>query len=232
MALPTFVSVTDARTLASRRVCITGGVHLSPFTTEMGKDASVATATLITTDFGSVPAVGTEAQVAAILAISPLPTGPRRLHNIPITPAIALASMGTDAVSVDGTWYYSEGYNPAERTVTTIACLNGTNVGTDVVIYAIWDADGVPLGWTSLLGETSAVADVFQDIDLVEPIQLPAGRYYVGFQVDGTTAAHQTMAAGHTLDAASVAGTFGDPVPTLTIAGTFTAGKGPFHRLT
>jgi hypothetical protein len=163
--------------------------------------------------------------------LDPEYTGAVRLSNTPLG-SIALASTGTDAASTAGTWYYSEGVNPSSRTVTTIACLNGTTVGTDLVIYAIWDKDGTVLGWTLLTGTLSAVADVFQPINLVTPITLPAGRYYVGFQVNGTTAAHQTIATlTYQNSTGSVAGTFGAAVPAITPPTTITAGVGPFHLI-
>jgi len=159
-------------------------------------------------------------------------TGPTRLHNTPVGP-VALASYGTDAVSVAGTWYYSEGFNPSSRTVTNIACLNGTTaVGTDLVIYAIWDAAGVVLGWTLLTGTLAAGADVFQSIALVTPITLPAGKYFAGFQVNGTTTPHQTIPTlTYQNSTGSVAGTFGAAVPAITVPTTVTAGVGPFHQL-
>jgi hypothetical protein len=186
--------------------------------------------TAVHTSGGVIVVSGAVATVAAALGIE-APTGPGVLCNTP-QGTVALASYGTDAVSTADTWYWSEGYNPTERTVTTIACLNGTNVGTDNVRYACWDSDGNVLGSTAAAGALSAVADVFQGIAASSPFTMPAGRVFVGFCVNGTTAAHQTIAASTYANyTGTTAGVMADAVPTITPTTSTTAGVGPFWRL-
>jgi hypothetical protein len=90
----------------------------------------------------------------------------------------------------------------------------------------------VALGWSALTGTLAAGADVFQSIALVTPITLPAGKYFAGFQVNGTTTPHQTIPTlTYQNSTGSVAGTFGAAVPAITVPVTVTAGVGPFHQL-
>jgi hypothetical protein len=175
---------------------------------------------------------GTVAATATALGIV-APTGPGVLTNTP-QGTVALASYGTDAVSAIDTYYWSSGFNPTDMLVTNIACLNGTTaVGTDLVIYAIWDSSGAVLGWTALAGTLAATADVFQSIALVTPITITPGRYFVGFVVNGTTTPHQTIAAStYPNYTGTTAGTFGAAVPAISPSITTTAGVGPFWRLT
>lgn len=153
-----------------------------------------------------------------------------RVANVPVGP-VAYASMGTDAVSTAGTIYFSDIVLHEAMVSTGAAVLNGTTVGTDDVIYGLWDEAGVLLRTTALAGTVSAGADAFQAIAWTSPISLPPGRYWVGFQVEGTTAAHQTIAASTYLNSTgSVAGVFGT-IPAITPTTTTTAGVGPFAYL-
>jgi hypothetical protein len=233
MTTPLFVTFTNARTGETERVNVHDVSRLEVGSVDDGALAAYTSTTLIHLRSGDVALVNgavatTQTTLGAIVAL-----GWTRLYNVTPTAAIALALMGTDAASDAGTWYYSEGVNDFERTVTNLSVLNGTTVGTDLVSYAIWGADGSVLGWTALAGALSAVADVYQALALVTPITLPPGRYFVGFRCEGTTAAHQTMPAGYTLTTGEQASTFGEAVEALSpLASTFTAGKGPFHLLT
>jgi hypothetical protein len=177
---------------------------------------------------GSIVVTGTVAETKASLGQALL--GLVRLYNITPTPAIALAAMGTDAVSVAGTQYYTEMFNPCRRTVTNIGVLNGTTIGTDDVIVFIANSDGEILGESA--AALSAVADVYQMQALIEPVELPPGRCYVGFQVEGTTAAHQTQQALYTLSTGSQAGTWGTIADITSPSVVFAAGVGPFVVLT
>lgn len=148
--------------------------------------------------------------------------------NIPVGP-VAYASIGTDAASTAGSIYRGTLYVPYSHVVTGLAILNGTTVGTDAVIYALYDAGGVLMANTALAGATSAGADTFQTIAFTASrvITGPA-RYFIAFQVNGTTAAHQTVAASTYNDivSSSATGTFGT-LTNFTAPTTFTAGVSP-----
>lgn len=156
---------------------------------------------------------------------------PIRMANIPVGP-VARASIGTDGASTAGTVYFADTYLPEAMTVTGIAVLNGTTVGTDKVVVALFDEAGNKLATSALAGTLSAGADAFQEIDLTAPISIPRGRYWIGLQVEGTTAAHQRIAASTYLNSTgSVAGVFGTIPATITPTSTTTANVGPIAYL-
>lgn len=158
--------------------------------------------------------------------------GPVRLPNIPLG-AVAYGSVGTDVAGVSGTIYGSEGYNPASRLVTTISILNGAVVGTNNYLVILANATGVVLGTSALAGALSAGADSLQAFNLLTPVTLPEGRYYVAVQyAAGATATFVAISTLTYLNATfSQAGVFGTVPATLTIATTFTANIGPIHVL-
>jgi hypothetical protein len=156
---------------------------------------------------------------------------PIRVANVPVGP-VARASMGTDAASTAGSIYFSDIYLPEAMVSTGAGVLNGTTPGTDAVIYFLADEAGTVLRTTALAGTLSAVADVFQEIAWTSPISLPPGRYWVGFQVEGTTATHQTIATLTYLNSTgSAAGVFGTIPAAITPTTTTTANVGPFFYL-
>ncbi|NJN63464.1 MAG: hypothetical protein HC882_00370 [Acidobacteria bacterium] len=150
-----------------------------------------------------------------------------RLSNIPIGP-VARAAIGTDAVHVAGSLYVAEIAVQDERTVTNIAVLNGTVVGTDNLIVALYDRAGNLLRTSALAGVLSAGADDFQVIALTAPINIQPGRYFVAVQCNGTTAATQRIPAATYLNSASIiVGVFGTVPATITVPTTTTANAGP-----
>lgn len=231
MTSPVFVSFTD---MASATVYVSKENPIAavvPYTAAMGKPSNIADASLII--FSGAPPLAVSGTVATTYAALGVAfTGPGVLCNTP-QGTVALASYGTDATSTADTWYWSEGFNPTSRLVTTIACLNGTtSVGTDKVIYAIWNSAGTPILWTSLAGVTAATADVFQGIAATTPTVIAAGQIFVGFCVNGTTTPHQTIAAAtYPNFTGTTAGVFGAAVPTIVPTTSTTAGVGPFWRL-
>ncbi len=194
------------------------------------KPGSITTASLIVFGGGASIAVsGSVADTYAALGVSL--TGPGVLCNTP-QGSVALASYGTDAGSTADTWYWSEGFNPTRRLVTTIAMLNGTTVGTDNVRYAMWDTNGAVLGSTAAAGALSATSDVFQGIAVSTPFYAEAGRVWSGFCVNGATAAHQTIPTlTYTNWTGTTAGVMAATVPAITPTTSTTAGVGPFWRL-
>ncbi len=211
---------------------------LSPVTPGYaGTDGSLSNVTLVKYAGGGQDYVsGSVTTVATSLGIA-APSGPIILANTPLGNT-AYGSLGTDAVSVSGTQYFVEGFNPTDRTVTNLAALNGTTAGTDKVIYFICDSSGAVLATTSLAGTTCTGTDAFQALALVTgaatavPITLPAGRFWSGFQVNGNTTKHRTIAAStFTNCTGSLAGVLGT-IAAITPTSTVTAGVGPFMQLT
>ena len=158
------------------------------------------------------------------------PQGPRILPNGPI---LAFASLGTSAVHVAGTWYRSEIYVPHLAQWTGINVLNGATVGTDNILVALYDTNGVLITNSAVAGALSAGANAFQSLAfLTQPI-LPPGRYFVAVQCNGTTATTRKWAAANGGDqmTQSATGTFGTVPASFTPPTTFTADVGPIAAL-
>ena len=158
------------------------------------------------------------------------PQGPRILPNGPI---LAFASLGTSAVHVAGTWYRSEIFVPHLAQWTGINVLNGATVGTDNIMVALYDTNGVLITNSAVAGALSAGANAFQSLAfLTQPILNP-GRYFIAVQCNGTTATTRKWAAanGGNQMTQSAAGTFGTVPASFTPPTTFTADVGPIAAL-
>lgn len=148
--------------------------------------------------------------------------------NIPIG-AVAYGSLGTSAVMVAGTTYFSEIYLKRTMMVTGIGFLNGATVGTDQMLVALYNAAGVLLANSAVAGEISAGANAFQEIAFTLPFTLQNdGKHFLAIQCDGTTATTRRIAASTYLNRASSAtGTFGTILKTITVPTTVVADMGP-----
>ena len=159
------------------------------------------------------------------------PQGPRILPNVPI---LAFASLGTSAVHVAGTWYRSEILVPHWAGWTGIGVLNGATVGTDNLMVALYDTNGVLVANSATAGVLSAGANAFQQIAFTAATApLAPGRYFIAVQCNGTTATTRRQAAangGNTMTQ-SAAGTFGTVPASFTPPTTFTADVGPIAWL-
>jgi hypothetical protein len=158
------------------------------------------------------------------------PQGPIILPNGPI---LAFASLGTSAVHVAGTWYRAEIQVPHLAQWTGIQVLNGATVGTDNLMVALYDTNGVLITNSAVAGVLSAGANAFQSIAfLTQPILTP-GRYFVAVQCSGTTATTRRWAAasGGNQMTQSATGAFGTVPASFTPPTTFTADAGPIAAL-
>ena len=156
--------------------------------------------------------------------------GPRILPNVPI---LAFASLGTSAVHVAGTWYRAEIQVPHLAQWTGIGVLNGATVGTDNLMVALYDTNGVLITNSAVAGVLSAGANAMQNIALLQSPILQPGRYFVAVQCNGTTATTRRQAAanGSNTMTSSAAGTFGTVPTSFTPPTTFTADVGPIAWL-
>lgn len=148
-------------------------------------------------------------------------------------PLGALNTRGTDAAATAGTIYYAEIFLPANKTITAIAALNGTTVGTDKVIYGLYSEAGVLLRSTALAGTLGAGSDVYQRIALTSTYAaVGPARYLVAAQVEGTTHClqfHTTL--GPLPVTGSQAGVFGTMATISSVATTHTDAVGPMVYL-
>ena len=117
---------------------------------------------------------------------------------------------------------------PVSYTVTGIACLNGDTAATDLLLYSLYDTDGDLVANTALAGTLAANANTFQSIAFTSVYTITPGRYWVGWQTNGTTTRLETIPASTFVNVltTSSTGTFGT-IEEPTIPTTFTADVGP-----
>ena len=155
----------------------------------------------------------------------------------PVADASLYASMGptplsgtnSSAAPVAGSIYYSQVFVTHDRIAKGIVVLNGATVGTDTLIFALYDAQGNLLASTA--ATTSAGTSILQAIAFATPIEISGGRsYFIAVQSNGTTALFQKYITGQvppTYQAGSLTGTAGTIPATIAFAGTFTTATGP-----
>lgn len=153
--------------------------------------------------------------------------GPSILPNIPLGVA-ALTAAGASSVHVAGTMNLSEIFIPHWNTWKGLAVLNGTVVGTDNMLVALYGGDGKLLANSAVAGTLSAGASTFQNRDFLVPVTLAPGRYFCGVQSNGTTATSNKFVSANGVNVltGAVAGTFGTVPATVTVPTTFTTAQG------
>jgi len=160
--------------------------------------------------------------------------GPLRLPVISLG-SLALSSYETNGTApVAGTMYLTEIHVPFTQTWTGIGVLNGTTVGTDNHLVALYGTNGAVIANSAVAGAVSAGASVMQNRAFTAPATLVPGRYFLGVQSNGTTATLRHLAAANGANASTgaQAGTFGTVPSTLTtVPTTFTDVQGPIAQL-
>ena len=153
--------------------------------------------------------------------------GPSILPNIPLGVA-ALTAAGASSVHVAGTMNLSEIFIPHWNTWKGLAVLNGTVVGTDNMLVALYGGDGKLLANSAVAGTLSAGASTFQSRDFLVPVTLAPGRYFCGVQSSGTTATSNKFVSANGVNVltGAIAGTFGTVPATVTVPTTFTTAQG------
>jgi len=160
--------------------------------------------------------------------------GPSILPNIALGSA-ALTGYETNGVAqTAGTWNYSEIFVPHNNTWAGAGCLNGTTVGTNKYIFALYGSSGVLIANTATAGTLTAGASVMQNIAFTAPVNLARGRYFIAVQLDGATdtVRHVLAANGSNVICGTQAGTFGTvPAAITTVSSTFTTAVAPICQL-
>lgn len=156
--------------------------------------------------------------------------------NLPVINlgSLALTSYETNGTApVAGSMNLTEIYVPYYQTWTGIGVLNGTTVGTDNHLVALYGSNGALLANSAVAGTVSAGASVMQNRAFTAPITLAPGRYFLGVQSNGTTATlrHLLAANGSNVCTSVTAGTFGTVPATLTPPATFTTAVGVICQL-
>jgi hypothetical protein len=150
-----------------------------------------------------------------------------RYPTIPVG-SVAYGSLGTNTTPVAGTIYWAEIRIDAVKTLTGVGILNGTVVGNDKHIVAIYRSDGTLLANSNTAGVTTSGADAFQQVAFTGTVIVAPGRYWLALQMNGTTDRFRSIAASTFLDVltTSATGSFGT-LTALTPPTTFTADVGP-----
>lgn len=141
-----------------------------------------------------------------------------------------LSSLGTNKTLVSGTVYVADIFIPlASVTLTGIGVLNGATVGTNNGLVSLYDSNGNLLANSALAGALTSGANTFQQYAFTATYTtIKPGRFWVGYQANGTTDTIRTVATATWIDllTTSTAGTFGT-LPAVTPPTTFTADVGP-----
>lgn len=159
--------------------------------------------------------------------------GPRYLPVIPLGSA-ALTGYETNGVAqTAGAINLVEIFVPYIQTWTGAGFLNGTTVGTDKAIVALFGTDGTRLAYSALAGTTTAGASAMQNVAFTSTITLLPGRYFLGLQMNGATDTirHLLAANGANVCGSTTAGTFGTIPSTMTVPSTFTTAVAPIMQL-
>lgn len=135
-------------------------------------------------------------------------------------------TTGTDTAPAAGTVYYSSLFVPVSCTLTGISVLNGTAVGTDKWIGALYDSAGAVVANSALAGITCSGTAAMQALAFTSSYSaVGPGLYFLSVSCNGTTARFrsQVIGAGYT---GSAAGSFGT-LAAITPPSTFTTNLGP-----
>ena len=166
-----------------------------------------------------------------------LPVTPQGPLNLP---CIALGSLALTSYETSGTApaaigsiYYTEIFVPYWNQWTGIGLLNGTTVGTDNHLVALYGSDGSLIATSALAGAVSASASVFQPYAFINPIVLAPGRYFLAYQSNGATDTlrHLVSANGTNVVTGVQTGVFGTVPAITTVSKTFTTVQGVISQL-
>ena len=159
---------------------------------------------------------------------------PSVVSVIPLNVA-ALTGYETNGVAqTAGDFNVAEIYCPGTNTWKGAGVLNGTTVGTNKWIVALWGSNGALIANSAVAGTTSSGASTVQNVDFTAAVTLPPGRYFVGVQADGNTDTirHVLSANGSTVMTKKLtSGTFGTVPATMTVPTTFTTALAPIMTL-
>lgn len=157
-------------------------------------------------------------------------TGRFRFLTAPVGWA-AYSSTGTNTTLVNGTTLYADLVILKPSVLLTgIGVLNGATVGTDKGLVSLYDSAGNLLANSALAGATTSGANAFQQYAFTATYTtLNPGRFWIGYQSNGTTDTLRTIAASTWADVLTTGatGTFGT-IAAFTPPTTFTADKGPY----
>lgn len=177
----------------------------------------------------TIAASGAITPTGGVAAAGGFTLSPRGIHSGGVT--ATQTTDGNDSTPVITETYICEVIIPANMTITGIAFLNGSAVGTDKLVGILFNSSGVVVANTALAGTTATGTDAFQKIDLTATYAAKGpATYYIGLQVNGTTYRFNSHILGVFGASKKTGETFGTPT-TITAPTTFTTALGPIASL-
>ena len=155
------------------------------------------------------------------------------ITTIPLGSAALTGYETAGVAQTAGTFNLTEIYVPGWNTWKGVGWLNGTTVGTNKIVGALYGTNGALLANTAVAGVLTAGASVMQNAAFTSPVTLPPGRYFIGVQADGNTDTlrHILAANGSNVMCTTLAGTFGTVPASITVPTTFTTAVGNIAQL-
>jgi hypothetical protein len=160
------------------------------------------------------------------LSIEQVPFASKGLSRWPVVYG-ATPEVGNDTAYVSGSIFYATVAVNFDCTVTGVEVLNGTVAETNKLIGILYDRFGQVVANSKTEGITASGAKTYQALEFTAPALVPAGKYFIGVQANGTTAKFYSLKKGTTnIGCGSTTGTFGT-VAAITPPTTFTENVAP-----
>jgi len=158
----------------------------------------------------------------------------RSFFPVPNPGAVAYSTINSAGTTlVAGTLYCTEAFLPESKLLTGIGVLNGTTVGTDNHLVALYDSGGNLIANSATAGVLAASASTYQTIAFTAKyFAVGPAQYFACVQSNGTTATVRMVVTGtqDNIYTTSKTGTFGT-LPVITAPTTFTTAVGPYLEL-
>jgi len=178
---------------------------------------------------GTLGITGVLTPTGGVAAAGGFTAAPRCIHTGGIS--VTQTTDGNDTTPVITETYISEVFIPANMSITGIAIFNGSAVGTDNLVVALYNSLGVVVANSLLTGTLAVGPDAFQRIVFTQSYAAKGpATYYVGLQVDGTTYRFNSHIVGNFSATKKTGETFGT-LTTITPVTTFTTAQGPIASL-
>jgi len=154
--------------------------------------------------------------------------GPLKLETAPIG-QVAYTAINTNGVAATNVLMSCSGFVARSPFFATGAAIcQGTTVGTNKLIYLIYDATGKLVCNTALAGTITASASTFKEIAFTSTLWLPSGNYFLAVQIDGATDTMRFIVTSTNVNVVcgQVASVFGTAAAFIVPPTTFTTATG------
>jgi hypothetical protein len=158
----------------------------------------------------------------------------RSFFPAPAPGGVAYTTLNTNGTTlVAGTEYCTEVFLPESKLLTGIGVMNGTTVGTDNHLVALYDSGGNLIANSAVAGVLAASASTYQTIAFTgKYFAVGPAQYFGCVQSNGTTATVRMVVTGtqDNIFTTSKTGVFGT-LPAIVAPTTFTTAVGPYVEL-